>query len=206
MRMARLIPFEDLPHVYIRFRDDRHGEQNPFPADFAWPVDGRLLQLSCQADRGAGESREKWKARTCWLCRKTFTRRLCSSLRVNWLGRLPGNRRQGGGQCPAAAFGSRYPPSLETARWRRGRPRPCCVAHVYTFVTPCGASFPGHSANYETSYLRPRWSSDCCASARADWFTDYDALLLKSLMRPSRTARSCKAPRFHGGITGSITT
>jgi penicillin amidase len=40
---------------------------------------------------------------------------------------------------------------------------------------------PGHSANYETAFLAPEIVERLLLERPADWFSDYDALLLKSL-------------------------
>ena len=173
-----VIPFDDLPRVY----NPPSGtivtaNQNPFPADYAWPVDGRFAP-TYRANQIAARlaSREHWQANDMLSVQKDvysgFSKFLAGQM--------------------VAAFDKKPDTQLRAAvdllrswngQMEKGTAAPMLMSLAFDHIRNAASerASPGHSANYETSILAPEIVERLLRERPPDWFQDYDALLLKSL-------------------------
>ena len=180
-----LIPFEELPHVY----NPPSGmivtaNQNPFPAEYAWPVDGRFGSNYRARQIGARlGSREKWKAADMLAVQKDVysaslhfvTGQLVSAFDKKSRAKAEANAPQVRGAIDILRPWN--------GQMEKGTAAPMLALLTYNHIRDAVAerASPGHSANYETSYLAPEMVERLLREHPAGWFADYDVLLLKSL-------------------------
>lgn len=177
-----VIPFDELPQVY----DPPSGmivtaNQNPFPADYSYQVDGRFgSNYRAKQIRARLESQPKWQAKDMLAVQKdvysAFSHFLAGQILAAW-DKLPEPRRQPGLR-PAVELLRSWNGQME-----KGTAAPLVAALAYDQLRDAVANraSPGHAVNYQTSYLAPEMIERLLRQRPADWFTDYDALLLKSL-------------------------
>jgi penicillin amidase len=180
-----LIPFDDLPHVY----NPPSGmivtaNQNPFPADYAWPVGGRFAS-TYRAKQIAARlgSREKWQPADMLAVQKdvysALSHFLAGQMTAAFDNKSAAKADTGGAQVHAAVDLLRS----WNGQMEKGTAAPMVVQMAYDKIRDAFAerASPGHSTNYETSYLAPEIVERLLRERPPDWFSDYDALLLKSL-------------------------
>ncbi len=173
-----LIPFEDLPHVF----NPASGlivtaNQNPFPADYPWQVDGRFgSDYRSQQIRARLESRPQWQPTEMLAVQKdvysAFAHFLAGQIVTAW------DKKKTEALRPAVDLLRPWNGQME-----KGTAAPMLASLVYEQLRKAVAerASPGHAADYETSYLAPEMIERLLRERPADWFPDYDALLLKSL-------------------------
>lgn len=177
-----LIPFDDLPHIY----NPASGmivtaNQNPFPADYPYQVDGRFgSNYRAKQIRARLESRPKWQARDMLSVQKdvysAFSHFLAGQIVAAW------------DKAPEAKKQVQLRPAVDLLRsWNgqmeKGTAAPLVATLAYDQLRDAVANraSPGHAVEYETSYLAPEMIERLLRERPPVWFADYDALLLKSL-------------------------
>lgn len=180
-----LIPYEDLPHAY----NPPSGmivtaNQNPFPADYAWPVDGRFASNYRAKQIGARlESRAKWQPADMLAVQKDVYSALSDFLAGQMVAafdkKSAAKADTGGAQVRAAVDLLRS----WNGQMEKGTAAPMVALLAYDRIRNAVAerASPGHSADYETSYLAPEVVERLLRERPQGWFSDYDALLLKAL-------------------------
>jgi penicillin amidase len=180
-----LIPFDDLPQVY----NPPSGmivtaNQNPFPPDFAWPVDGRFgsnyraKQIAARLD-----SRAKWQPADMLAVQKdvysALTHFLAGQMTAAFDKKSAEKADTGGAQVRAAVDLLR----TWNGQMEKGTAAPMVALLAYDRIRDAVAdrASPGHAANYESSYLAPEVVERLLRERPPGWFPDYDAALLKSL-------------------------
>jgi penicillin amidase len=173
-----LIPFEDLPHVF----NPASGmivtaNQNPFPPDYPWQVDGRFgSNYRAKQIRARLESRPQWQAADMLAVQKdvysAFAHFLAEQLVTAWDRHKPEPLRT------AVDILRSWNGQME-----KGTAAPLLASLVFDRLRNAVAerASPGHAANYETAFLAPEMVERLLRERPPDWFPDYDALLLKSL-------------------------
>jgi penicillin amidase len=180
-----LIPFEDLPHVY----NPPSGmivtaNQNPFPADYAWPVDGRFgSNYRAKQIAARLESREKWQPADLLVVQKdvySASSYFLAGQIVAAFDKKSADKAETGGAEVRAAVDLLRP---WNGQMEKGTAAPMLALLAYDRIRNAVVerASPGHSADYETSYLAPEIVERLLRQRPPDWFPDYDALLLKSL-------------------------
>jgi len=180
-----VIPFDDLPHVY----NPPSGmivtaNQNPFPPDYAWPVGGRFAS-NYRAKQIAARlgSREKWQPADMLAVQKdvysALSHFLAGQMTAAFDKKSAAKADTGGAQVRAAIDLLRP----WNGQMEKGTAAPMVALMAYDKIRDAVAerASPGHSANYETTYLAPEIVERLLRERPPDWFSDYDALLLKSL-------------------------
>jgi penicillin G amidase len=180
-----LIPFDDLPHVY----NPASGmivtsNQNPFPPDYAWAVDGRFASnyRAKQIIARLG-SRAKWQPSDMLAVQKdvysALSHFLSGQIVAAFDKKSAAKAETGGAQIRGAVDLLRS----WNGQMEKGTAPPMVALLAYDRIRDAVAdrASPGHSANYETSYLAPEMVERLLRERPADWFPDYDAMLLKSL-------------------------
>jgi penicillin G amidase len=177
-----LIPFESLPQSY----NPASGmiitaNQNPFPADYPYQVDGRFgSNFRAKQIRARLESRPQWQPKDMLSVQKdvysAFSHFLGGQILAAW-DKAPDSKKQ-----PALR------PAIDLLRsWNgqmeKGAAAPLVATLAYEQLRNAVANraSPGHAVFYETSYLAPEVIERLLRERPSDWFPDYDALLLKSL-------------------------
>jgi penicillin amidase len=180
-----VIPFEDLPHVY----NPPSGtivtaNQNPFPTDYPWPVDGRFASTYRVKQIAARlGSREKWQPADMLTVQKDVYSELAHFLAGQMAAafdkKSAAKADTGGAQVRAAVDILRS----WNGQMEKGTAAPLLASLAYDRLRNAVANraSPGHSANYETSFLAPEIVERLLRERPPGWFPDYDALLLKSL-------------------------
>lgn len=173
-----LIPFDELPHFY----NPANGmivtaNQNPFPADYPYQVDGRFgSNYRAKQIRALLSSRAQWKPEQMLSVQKDVY-----SANLQFLA-----------QQIVAAWDKTKPSDLETAvgilrswngQMEKGTAAPLLVWLAYEQVRDAAAksASPKYYDTYATSYFAPEMVERLLRERPANWFADYDALLLKSL-------------------------
>ena len=186
-----IIPYEDLPHSY----NPPSGmivtaNQNPFPADYAWPVDGRFgsnyraRQIAARlGSRSHLDIGPKWQVADMLTVQKdvysALSHFLAGQMAEAFDRKAAAKADAGGAQVRAAVDLLRS----WNGQMEKGTAAPMLAALAYERLRNAVAerASPGHSSNYETSYLAPEMVERLLRERPPDWFADYDALLLKSL-------------------------
>lgn len=172
------IPYESLPQVF----NPPSGvivtaNQNPFPSDFAWPVDGRFApRYRAQEIRALLESRKQWKPAGMLTIEKDvysafgqfFARQIVAAWdkhpSPNVRGAIDLLRSWNGqmeiGSAPAMIEALAYDAFRDTVADR--------ASH-------------GSAEAYQTSFMAPQAIEKLLRERPPGWFADYDAVLLKSL-------------------------
>ena len=179
------IAYKDLPQVYNPPSGIiASANQNPFPADYPWRVDGRFASnYRVREIRARLESKAKWKPPEMLAVEKdvysAFSKFLAGEIVSAW-----------GRQSKAAIASSSA--ELRSAvdllrNWNgqmeKGAAAPMLISLIYDQVRVAMAerAAPKHSAAYETSYMAPEVTEELLRQRPPGWFADYDALLIKSL-------------------------
>lgn len=172
------IPFADQPHFY----NPPSGmivtaNQNPFPADYPYQVDGRFgSDYRSRQIRALLGSRPQWKPGEMLTVQKdvysALGEFLAQQLIAAWDKQKPSDLR----------------PAIDVIRgWNgqmeKGTAAPLVVWMAYEQLRDAIAkkASPKFFDVYATSYLAPEMVEKLLRQRPADWFGDYDALLLKSL-------------------------
>jgi len=180
-----LIPYEDLPHMY----NPASGmivtaNQNPFPPDYAWPVDGRFAS-NYRAKQIAARlgSSAHWQPADMLGVQKdvysALSHFLAGQMAAAFDKESAAKADTGGSQVRAAADLLRS----WNGQMEKGTAAPMLASLAYDRIRNAVAerASPGHSADYETSFLAPEIVEHLLRQRPPDWFSDYDALLLKAL-------------------------
>jgi penicillin G amidase len=180
-----LIPFDDLPHAY----NPPSGmivtsNQNPFPADYAWPVDGRFASNYRAGQITARlESRAKWQPADMLAVQKdvysALSHFLAGQMAAAFDKKSAAKADTGGAQVRAAVDLLRS----WNGQMEKGTAAPMVALLAYDRIRDdiADRASPGHAASYESSYLAPEIVERLLRERPPDWFPDYDSLLLKSL-------------------------
>ena len=185
-----LIPYEDLPHVY----NPPSGmivtsNQNPFPADYAWAVDGRFASTYRAKQIAARlESRAKWQPADMLTVQKDVYSELSHFLAGQMVAAFEKKTADTKAGAGADAGGAQVRAAIDLLRaWNgqmeKGTAAPMVAWLAYERIRNAVAerASPGHSSNYDTSFLAPEIIERLLRERPPDWFPDYDALLQKSL-------------------------
>ncbi len=180
-----LIPFDDLPQVY----NPPSGmivtaNQNPFPPDFAWPVDGRFGS-NYRAKQIAARlgSRAQWQPADMLGVQKdvysAFSQFLAGQMTGAFDKKSAAKADTGGAEVRAAVDLLRS----WNGQMEKGTAAPMVAMLAYDRIRDAVAdrASPGHAASYESSYLAPEMVERLLRERPPDWFSDFDATLLKSL-------------------------
>lgn len=175
-----LIPYDRLPQVF----NPPSGmivtaNQNPFPADFAWPVDGRFApKYRAQEIRALLRSRDRWSPGEMLAIQKDVYSAFAQFLAAQM-----------------AAASEKRPPSDASAQraiallrsWNGqmeiGGAPPVIITLAFDELRRKVAERASHDHvdAYESSVMAPEVVEKLLRDRPADWFQDYDALLMKSL-------------------------
>ena len=181
------MPYKDLPQVY----NPPSGiivssNQNPFPVNYPWPVDGRFASnYRAREIRARLESQPQWQPADMLSVQKDvysiFSKFLAGQLLNAWDG-------QARNSPPAATDQIRSAVELLrnwNGQMEKGTAAPMLITLVYDQVRVAMAekASPGHSANYESSYLAPEVVEKLLRERPPGWFADYDAMLIDSLKK-----------------------
>ncbi|HEY4362781.1 MAG TPA: penicillin acylase family protein [Bryobacteraceae bacterium] len=174
------LPYEQLPQAF----NPASGmivtaNQNPFPKDFPAPVDGRFgANYRAKQIRAALESKAQWTAEGMLTIQKDvyspFSLFLAQQVVAAW-DKHPGSNPQLQGAVDALR--------QFNGQMEKGTAAPLVAQLVYEELRNAVAerASPGHARNYETAYPAPEVVERLLRERPADWFADYDALLIKSL-------------------------
>jgi penicillin amidase len=200
------IPYDQLPSVF----NPPSGvivtaNQNPFPADYPSPVDGRFApsyrarEIRARLDsRAAG-----WKPEEMLAVQKDVYSALADFL-----------ARQ------AVAAWDKHPDSRTreavgllrgwNGQMEKGTPQPMIVGLLLDELRNAIAdrAAPGKGKLYETSFLAPETVERILRERPADWFPDYDALLTRSLataIAAGQKSQGSKLSRWDYGVFNRLT-
>jgi penicillin amidase len=173
-----LIPSGDLPHTFNPASGIiATANQNPFPADYAFQVDGRFgSNYRVKQIRARLESRAQWQPADMLAVQKdvysAFAQFLAEQIVAAWEKKKTEELR------PAVDLLRSWNGQME-----KGAAAPMLASLAFDQLRKAvaGRASPSHAANYDTSYLAPEMIERLLRERPADWFPDYDALLLKSL-------------------------
>ena len=174
------IPYEKLPQSF----NPPSGmivtaNQNPFPVDSPWPIDGRFApKYRSREIRALLESRAQWSPPDMLAVQKdvysAFAQFFAGELVQAW-DRHP----QGSAQIHSA---------IDLLRPWNGQMELGSAAAMITMLAyedfrnaVAERASKGHSPAFESSFLAPEIMEILLRERPPDWFPDYDALLLKSL-------------------------
>ncbi len=178
------IPYDQLPQVL----NPPSGvivtaNQNPFPADYPWPVNGRFSsRYRAQEIRALLESRAKWTPSDMLTVQKdvysAFSHFLARQVVAAWdkhQDKHPGSNVQAG---DAVALLRQWNGQME-----KKTAAPLVETLTYNELRKAVAerAWPKYDAGYETSYLAPEVIERLLRERPPDWFPDYDDLLVKCL-------------------------
>ena len=174
------VPYQDLPQVF----NPPSGiivtaNQNPFPADYRVPVDGRFApKYRAQEIRARLESRAQWAPAEMLSVQKdvysAFLHFLARQIVQAW------DRQPGAGASERSAV------NLLRA-WNGQMELGSAAAMIVTLAygdlrqAVADRASGGHGAAYDSSFMGPEIVEILLRSRPRDWFPDYDALLRKSL-------------------------
>jgi penicillin G amidase len=185
-----LIPFDDLPQVY----NPPSGmivtaNQNPFPPDYAWPVDGRFgSNYRAKQIAARLESRAQWQPADMLTVQKDVYSALSRFLAGQMVAAFDKKSAAKNSAAKADTGGAQVRAAVDLLRsWNgqmeKGTAAPMLAVLAFDRIRNAVAerASPGHSSNYATSYFAPEIVERLLRERPPDWFPDYDALLLKSL-------------------------
>jgi penicillin amidase len=175
-----LIPYDRLPQLF----NPPSGmivtaNQNPFPANFAWPVDGRFApRYRVQEIRALLQSRERWSPGEMLTIQKDVYSAFAQFLARQILAASEKRPASDAALQRAIASLRSWNGQMET-----GDAAPMIVTLAYDELRRQVAerASPGHADGYESSLMAPEVLEKLLRERPADWFSDYDALLIKSL-------------------------
>ena len=200
-----IIPFEELPHFYNPTSGIvATANQNPFPADYPFQVDGRFgSKYRVDQIRARLESRAKWKPEEMLGVQKDVYSAFLHFLAGQILAAVE-KTKQKGLEGPIDLLRS------WNGQMEKGTAAPMVAALAYEQLRKSVANraSPGHAANYETSYLAPEMIEHLLRERPPDWFPDYDALLVKCLedgVAEGRKLQGSKLPRWDYGQFNRLT-
>jgi len=189
------IPYDRLPQVF----NPPSGiivtaNQNPFPADFAWPVDGRFApRYRAQEILALLRSRDRWPPEEMLAVQKdvysAFARFLAEQI-VTASKKRPAH--------DAAAQSAVALLKSWNGQMEIGGAAPMIVTLAFDELRKKVAerASPGHSEAYETSLMAPQVIENLLRERPSDWFQDYDALLMKSLADGLAQGRKFQGSNF----------
>jgi penicillin amidase len=174
------IPYDQLPHVF----NPPSGmiitaNQNPFPADYPWPVSGRFTaKYRTQEIQALLKSRALWTPAQMLAIQKdvysAFFNFLAGQVVTAW-DKHPGSNAQ---TAEAIALLRQWNGQME-----KKTAAPLVAALLYNELrkTVADRASPSSDQSYETSFLAPEVIEEVLRERPPEWFSDYDALLLKCL-------------------------
>jgi penicillin amidase len=174
------IPYEKLPQAY----NPPSGmivtaNQDPFSADFGWPVDGRFApKYRAQEIRALLQSRAQWQPEGMIGIQKdvysAFGHFLAAQIVAAWDQHPTGDERL------RATVELLHP---WNGQMEVNSPAAMIVSLTFDDLRDALAerASPGRGRAYESSFLAPQVVETILRERPSDWFSDYDALLLKSL-------------------------
>jgi penicillin G amidase len=175
-----VIPYDRLPQVF----NPPSGmivtaNQNPFPKDFGWPVDGRFApRYRAQEIRALLQSRGRWTAGEMLAIQKdvysAFSRFLAGQIVAASEKRPPSDAAL---QRAVASLRS-WNGQMETTD---AAPMIVTLAYDELRRQVAERASPRHADAYESSLVAPEVLERLLRERPAGWFSDYDALVLKSL-------------------------
>lgn len=175
------IPYEDLPHAF----NPASGmivtaNQNPFPAEYRWAVEGRFgPKYRAQEIRARLDAQRRWQPRDMAAIQKdvysAFGHFLAQEIVAAWDGH-PGSSSQAR---EAVGLLRSWNGQME-----KGMAAPLIETLAYNELRRVIAerAAPGHGATYDSSFMAPQIIESLLRARPRDWFSDYDALLVKSLI------------------------
>ena len=187
-----VIPYDDLPHVF----NPPSGvivtaNQNPFPADYKWPVNGKFAsKYRTQQIHALLSSHEKWQPAEMLAVQKD----VYSSL-MHFIAR----------QTVAAwdkhpGSSSQIKDAVDLLRSWNGQMEkataaPMIIALLYDDlrIAVSQKASPATAGDWQTSYLAPEVIERLLRERPQGWFADYDAQLIRSL-----TAAVAAGEKLHG--------
>jgi penicillin G amidase len=200
-----VIPYEDLPNVY----NPPSGmivtsNQNPFPSDYAWPVDGRFASTYRARQIVARlQSRPQWRPAEMLAVQKDVYSAFSHFLAGQIVAAFDRKSADKNSAAKTDAGNAQVRAAVELLRpWNgqmeKGTAAPMLAVLAYDRIRIAVAerASPGHSANYETSYLAPAMVERLLRERPPDWFPDYDALLLKSLKEAVEAGEKLQGSRI----------
>lgn len=200
-----LIPYGDLPSFF----NPASGaivtaNQNPFPQNYAWQVDGRFgSNYRAKQIRARLDSRPKWKPEEMLSVQKdvysAFLHFLAGQIVSAW----------DKNSANAGSSSSQLRAAIDTLRSWNGQMEKGTAAPMIATLTfdklrnaMVERASPGHATNYETAYLAPEIAERLLRERPAGWFSDYDALLLRSLkeaLADGEKLQGSRVPRWDYG-------
>ena len=174
------LPYDQLPQAFNPASGIiATANQNPFPKDFAAPVDGRFgSHYRVKQIRAALESKAQWTADGMLTIQKDvyspFSLFVAQQVVAAW-DKHPGSSPQLLGAVEVLRHWS--------GQMEKGTAAPMLAQLIYDELRNAASerASPGHAKGYETSYLAPEIVEPLLRERPVDWFADYDALLMKSL-------------------------
>ncbi len=187
------IPYDDLPHVF----NPSSGvivtaNQNPFPPDYKWPVNGKFAsKYRTQQIHALLSSHEKWQPAEMLAVQKDVYSSLMHFIAQQTVAawdKHPGSSSQ-------------IKDAVELLRaWNgqmeKGTAAPMVIALLYDDLRNAvsqKASPTATAADWQTSYLAPEVMERLLRERPQGWFADYDAQLVRSL-----TAAVTAGEKLHG--------
>ena len=174
------IPYDRLPQVF----NPPSGmivtaNQNPFPADFAWPVDGRFApRYRVQEIRALLQSRERWSPGEMLTIQKDVYSGFAQFL-ARQIAAASEKRPASDGALQSAIASLRsWNGQMETSD---AAPMIVTLAYDELRKQIAERASPGHADSYESSMMAPEVVEKLLRERPGDWFSDYDDLLMKSL-------------------------
>ncbi len=174
------IPYDQLPQIF----NPASGiivtaNQNPFPADYPWPVNGRFSsRYRAQEIRALLESRGQWTPTDMLTIQKdvysAFSDFLARQVVAAW-DKHPGSNAQAG---DAVAVLRNWNGQME-----KKTAAPLVETLTYNELRKAVAerASPHYDGGYDTAYLAPEVIERLLRERPPDWFPDFDALLVKCL-------------------------
>ncbi|HEX5430480.1 MAG TPA: penicillin acylase family protein [Bryobacteraceae bacterium] len=202
-----LIPYDQLPHAF----NPPSGvivtaNQNPFPAKYPWPVDGRFApKYRAQEIRSFLESRAKWRPEDMLAIEKdvysAFSDFLARQVVAAW-DKHPGSDAE---EKTAVDLLRRWNGQME-----KGTAAPMIIELTYDQLRDAVASraSPMHGELYASDIMAPEVIENLLRTRPAGWFPDYDALLRKSLsggLAEGRKLQGSSVARWDYGQYGQLT-
>jgi penicillin G amidase len=188
------IPYDQLPHVF----NPPSGvivtaNQNPFPADYPWPVNGRFSsRYRAQEIRTLLESRAQWAPSDMLTVQKdvysAFSDFFARQVVAAW-DKHPGSNVQAR---DAIALLRQWNGQME-----KGTAAPLVETLTYNELRQAVAerASPKYDGGYETSFLAPEVIERLLRERPPDWFPDYDALLVKCLITAMATGQKTQGSK-----------
>jgi penicillin amidase len=175
-----LIPYESLPKAF----NPPSGiivtaNQDPFPAGFQWPVDGRFApRYRAQEIRAFLQSHDGWKPGEMLAIEKDVYSAFAQFLAGQIVAASEKHGNHGGAPQKAIELLRSWNGQMEI-----GAAAPMIATLAYDDLRKqvAGRASPEHAYAYESSFMAPQVLEKLLRERPAGWFPDYDALLMKAL-------------------------